>query len=236
MLTPFKYENISKYISERSESYFRPLEYINNFQFEIVTREMTLKDASVLRKTLKQTSKLSKGEIEKTVEEALSDKSVDLAHTGAGAFCPQQVHGKTLTLFAGESQQKYQYTHAAQPVAEAAPIQQSLRQGLHIGQNGRAGGGKAGHDLEESIDIQGDFPGNIERQAADQTEYHPAGTDADQTLLGIKGAGRIAAQQEKHSSHGQQQSEGPQKAENCRRFAPVQADQQGRDHEKPLDG
>ena len=78
MLTPFKYENISKYISERSESYFRPLEYINNFQFEIVTREMTLKDASVLRKTLKQTSKLSKGEIEKTVEEALSDKSVDI--------------------------------------------------------------------------------------------------------------------------------------------------------------
>ncbi len=78
MLTPFSYENIREYISERCESYFRPLEYINNFQFEMVTREMTQKEASELRKTLKQTSKLTEEEIEEAVEEALNDKSVDI--------------------------------------------------------------------------------------------------------------------------------------------------------------
>ena len=41
-----------------------------------------------------------------------------LAHIGAGAFRPQQVHGKALPLAAGEGQQEYQHTHAAYPMAE----------------------------------------------------------------------------------------------------------------------
>lgn len=78
MLTPFSYENIREYISERCESHFRPLEYINNFQFEMVTREMTQKEASELRKTLRQISKHTEEKIEEAVEEALNDKSVDI--------------------------------------------------------------------------------------------------------------------------------------------------------------
>lgn len=77
MLTPFDYEAVREHISELIDGLFRPLKYVNDFEFEIVTREMTQKDASDLRKTLKQTSELSKEEIEKTVEEMLNDRSVD---------------------------------------------------------------------------------------------------------------------------------------------------------------
>ena len=116
------------------------------------------------------------------------------AHTGAGAFCPQQMHGKTLALLTGEGQQEHQHTHTTQPVAETAPVEQSFGQCLHVGENRGTGGGESGDDLEEGIDKQRDFPGNIKGEASYQTEHDPTDTDAHKALFGIEGAGRIAAQ------------------------------------------
>ena len=83
-----------------------------------------------------------------------------LAYTWSGALCPKQMHRKAGVVSAGDNgQQKYQYPHAAQPVAEAAPVKQPLGQSLHIRQNGGAGGGEAGDDLKKRIDVIGNLPG-----------------------------------------------------------------------------
>ena len=157
-------------------------------------------------------------------------------HAGTGAFRPQQVHGETLALGAGESQQEDQYAHAAQPVAETAPIHQTPGEGFHIGQDRRTGGGKSGHDLKERIHIGGDFPGNVEGQRAHQTHCHPADGHAHQTLFGIESVGRVAAQQEQHGGNHRCQQHRPSEALHRVCFTAENADDQGGDHEDSLDG
>ena len=159
-----------------------------------------------------------------------------LANAGTGAFCPQQMHGKTLALIACEGQQKHQNTHAAQPVAEAAPVEKTSGERLHIGQNGRAGGGEAGNNFKEGIDVGGDFPGNVKGEATDQTQYNPADTDTNQTFFGVKGAGRFAAEQKQQRGQYDDQSHGEDKCLYRRAFSAEKADQQGWDHKKSFDG
>ena len=94
-----------------------------------------------------------------------------LSHAGAGAFRSQQVHGKALALVStgNDGQQEHQNTHTAHPVAEAAPIEDALGQPLYGGENGSAGGGKAGDDFKQRINKPGNGTGKQERQAPRQT-------------------------------------------------------------------
>ena len=159
-----------------------------------------------------------------------------LTHIGAGAFCPEQVHGKTLAVATGKGQQEHQYAHTAQPMAEAAPVKDTGREGFHIRKNGRACGGKAGYDLKQGIHKPGNFPGDPEGQTAHQTHGDPADTHADKTLFGMEGAGGAPADQSQHQHQHSNDAHGNEKAHGgCGRSA-AQADHQRRDHKKSFNG
>lgn len=72
-MTPFGTEAAKVHISDLTECFVRPIEYINKFQFEVVIKEFTEKDLLEMRKTMKKYSALSDEEI----EEALHDNDID---------------------------------------------------------------------------------------------------------------------------------------------------------------
>ena len=159
-----------------------------------------------------------------------------LAYAGPRALRPQQVHGKALAPFSAghDGQQKHQHTHAAYPVAEAAPIEDAFRQVLHSRQNGSAGGGEAGDDLKQGIDESGDLPGDDKGQAAGQAEDDPAQGDADHAVGGVEVAFGPPAQHPQGGGDGQQDDDGGGKTPDGGVLPQVHADGQGRDHENPF--
>ena len=54
-------------------------------------------------------------------------------------------------------EQKHEHAHAAEPMAEAAPIQVAAGKRFHVAENGRTGGGKARDDLKQRVDIARDL-------------------------------------------------------------------------------
>ena len=159
-----------------------------------------------------------------------------LAHTGAGAFRPEQVHGKALAVGAGgHRQQEHQHAHTAHPVGEAAPVEQPLGNGLHLRQNGGAGGGEAGDGLEKRVDVSGDRAGNAKRQSADQTEHQPADSHADHALRGIERTLCALAQQLQQTTQAEGDCQGDEKAVHRGGFLHGNADEQRRQHKHAFD-
>ena len=78
-------------------------------------------------------------------------------------------------------------------MAEAAPVQYTPGKALHLRQDRCACGGKTGNDLEQSIHIGGNHPGEAEGQTPQQAEYDPAEADTDETFLRAKEFSRLAA-------------------------------------------
>jgi hypothetical protein len=115
------------------------------------------------------------------------------------------VHGKALVLVTrrNQSQKEHQNAHAAQPVTEATPVEQTLGQCFHIGQNGSTGGGETGDDLEKGIDEIGDLPGYEKGEATEKTQYDPAGANADHAFPGIQSSGGLSAKsKQQEGGHG----------------------------------
>ena len=73
-----------------------------------------------------------------------------------------------------QGQQKHQNAHAADPVGEAAPKQNALGQIRHSGQDGRAGGGKAGNGLKQRIHRVRDAAGQHKGHSTHHTDEQPA--------------------------------------------------------------
>ena len=157
-----------------------------------------------------------------------------LAHAGAGAFRPEQVHSEALaSVCAGDNgQQEHQNAHAAHPVAEAAPVHDALGQAFHLRKNGSAGGGKAGDDFKKRIDKFGDCTGEHEGQASGQGEDDPAQGHADHAVRRIEVALCAPAQEPQQAGNDQQQHHGDQKRLHRGVLATVQADEHGGDHKE----
>ena len=78
---------------------------------------------------------------------------------------------------AGQGQQREQEDqnpHAADPVGEAAPEQNSLGQPLHGGQDAGTRGGKTGHRLKHGIHRVGDAAREHKGHRAHHTDEQPA--------------------------------------------------------------
>ena len=154
-----------------------------------------------------------------------------LAHAGAGAFRPQKVHGVSPAGLRGrERQQEHQNAHAAQPVAEAAPQQQAAAHGLHIRQDGRAGGGKAGHHLKHGVHIGGDLPAEHKGQAAQHGKGDPGQRGGHKALLRIKGRRGLFALPVQRDAHRQNDGDGRQIGQRHPGLAVQQAQQHARNH------
>ena len=98
--------------------------------------------------------------------------------------------------------QKYQHAHAADPMGKAAPEQTSLAHGLHIRQNGSAGGGKAADGLKKGIDIVGDLLAEIKGKGPDGRNHDPGKANDNVAFLGINDfAGRTRQKSKGQSYH-----------------------------------
>ena len=136
-----------------------------------------------------------------------------LVHLRAGAFGFHQVDMGA----AGQRQQreqKHQNTHAADPVGEAAPEQNTVGQPLHGGQDAGTGGGKAGDCLKQSIHRVRDAAGEHKGHRANHRDEHPAQRGSRKALAhvehltagfdgvqGVADAGADRSCEQKHAQH-----------------------------------
>ena len=91
---------------------------------------------------------------------------------------------------------QHQHAHAAQPVGEGAPEQDPLGQGFNIGQNGGAGGGKAGAGLKHTVHKGVEISRKIKGQSAEYAGENPDQTHCHKALTGKEvAAGRKMGQQ-----------------------------------------
>ena len=136
-----------------------------------------------------------------------------LIHLRAGAFRLHQVDVGA----AGQRQQreqKHQNTHAADPVGEAAPEQNTVGQPLHGGQDTGTGGGKAGDCLKQSIHRVRDAAGEHKGHRAHHRDEHPAQRGSRKAFAhiehltagfdgvqGVADAGADGSCEQKHTQH-----------------------------------
>ena len=101
------------------------------------------------------------------------------------ALCFHQIH----VISTGKRQQaenKYQYSHSANPVGKASPDQHTVRQSLHITQNTGSSRGKTGNSLKYCIYRMGNTSRNNKRKRSCNTEYQPAESNCNSTLFGME--------------------------------------------------
>ena len=108
-----------------------------------------------------------------------------LAHGGAGALCPHEVH-VAAAVHGHHRQHEHQNAHAADPMGEGSPEQADMAERLHIGQDGSAGGGESRDRFKKGIGEAVDLSGEHKRQTADGTHQDPAEGGADTAFLEIK--------------------------------------------------
>ena len=123
----------------------------------------------------------------------------------------------------------------SQPVGKASPIDQTLGNGLQIGDDGGSRGGKAADHFEKGIEVIGNCSRKNKGETAQHTHDEPAGAYADHAFSGIEI--RSSATGEKHQKHGQsgQNANGDQEAVNGSLFSEAEADQERGDHENGFD-
>ena len=71
-----------------------------------------------------------------------------LTNLRAGAFCPEQMHGRTIIAFGNEDQHKYKNTHTADPVGKAAPEKRGMGHCGDVCNHAGTGGCETRHDLK----------------------------------------------------------------------------------------
>ncbi len=152
-----------------------------------------------------------------------------LVDNGAGHFRFENVNGAVRRL--GQHDDKDQNAHAAHPMGEAAPEQQAPAHGLHIRQDGGAGGGKAADGFKQSVYIGGDLPGKNEGQRTDGGQKQPRQRHDDKPVPDGGATPRAAAGKLHHKANCQRNGNGVNKADGTR--LPIQQRNQKRQHQKP---
>ena len=71
-------------------------------------------------------------------------------------------------------------------MAERAPDQHTVAQRLHVGEDGGAGGGKAGYDFEQGVQIEGDLSAEGEGERAHRGDKQPSQGHRHIAVLGGK--------------------------------------------------
>ena len=95
-----------------------------------------------------------------------------LALDRAGAFGPHQVYGPRPRP-GHQGQKQHQHTHAAHPLGQRPPEEDTPWHGLHIRQDGGSGGGEARGRLEQGIRIVWDSPAEDVRHRPEQAQHDP---------------------------------------------------------------
>ena len=109
-----------------------------------------------------------------------------LARRGAGHLRPQHMHPVAVAPHGQNGHHEHQHAHAAHPVGEAPPEQAAAGQGLHLREDGGAGGGKAGDGLKNAVHEPGDIPGDIEGQSSEDGHEDPRQSHHCQAVSGIQ--------------------------------------------------
>jgi len=106
-----------------------------------------------------------------------------LGEDGAGSLGLREVVGAD--AHGGQkSRGQHQHAHTAQPVGEGAPEEDAAGHGFNIGENGGAGGGKAGDGFKKAVDEGGDAAADEEGQRTHHAGSQPDKTHGAETLAG----------------------------------------------------
>ena len=108
-----------------------------------------------------------------------------LVRGGTRGLRPHQVDRARAHL-GDQRQRQHQHAHAAGPVGKAAPEQKALGQRLHVPDDGRAGGGEAGHRLKEAVHQRGDVAAEVEGQPPEEGHQYPAERHHREALPGAQ--------------------------------------------------
>ena len=152
-----------------------------------------------------------------------------LAHCGAGHLGAEHMDRPAGEVRHHRDHQN-QHAHAAHPVREAAPELHGMAHGFHVGQDGRAGGRKAGDRLKEGVDIAGDAAADHKGECADGGHSDPGQGRDQKALLRVDGLilGLETPAQEPADRQGQ--GDDDQKGEDA--LVPIdQRDQQGKNQQ-----
>ena len=161
-----------------------------------------------------------------TIDELLSSAMVELLRDGG------QLHGGHLRLTVGARRKhdgdQGDHADAANPRGGDPPKQDTLRQGLDIGQDGRSRRGEPRHGLEQGVDEVELVAVKHEGQGPEQTGHHPATRDDEIPVLDAYRLTRLGGDQANHANRQSdpcRDQQGPQAAVHM-----VQESHQGRDH------
>ena len=81
---------------------------------------------------------------------------------------------------------EHQHAHAAYPMGKAAPEQHAPAQGLDLGQDAGAGGGKAGDRFKKGVHKIGNIPGDNKGQGTENRHQHPSQGHHGEAVPGVQ--------------------------------------------------
>ena len=102
----------------------------------------------------------------------VTDMGQQFALDGTGTLGPHQVYGPRPRP-GHQGQKQHQHTHAAHPLGQRPPEEDTPWHGLHIRQDGGSGGGEARGRLEQGVSIVGDSPAEDVRHRPEQAQHDP---------------------------------------------------------------
>ena len=111
-----------------------------------------------------------------------------LSNVRSGGFRAKKMHREALVFAANGNQRhdKNKHPHAANPMAERAPIQRGTREPFNVCANGCPRRGEARNDLKKGIHVRRNIVPDKEGERAEQAHENPGKANANQALLGIK--------------------------------------------------
>ena len=130
---------------------------------------------------------------------AVAHAADQLAHRGPRHLGPHQMHAVAIR-HRKNCHHEDQYAHAAHPVGKAPPEQNPPAEGLHLRQDGGAGGGKTGNGLKQRVHIAWDIPREHKGQRTEGRHQNPRQRHDRKAVSCVYGRlpGLPAAQQQPH--------------------------------------
>ena len=153
-------------------------------------------------------------------------------HAGTRALRLHQVHVGTPGQ-RKQTQDKYQYAHASDPMGKASPEQNAVGQGFHLRQNTGSRGGKSGRCLKYRIHRVLNRPGKQKWQGSRKAQHNPAERNRRHTLRRIVDLPLRLSQHQRHADHKADQHR--QKKSDNLPLSVNHGDQAGQRHESCLE-
>ena len=150
-----------------------------------------------------------------------------LADARPGAFRAHQVHARARALarLRHDGEQEHEDAHAAEPVAEAAPVEVAARKRLHVAEDRGARRRKAGDNLKQRVDVVRGLPAEAEGQRAEQREHDPRDARGRKALLRVEAAAAAPAEKHQRKADNRHQHHRDRIGRNVARLPVVQGDQ-----------